>query len=644
MSRPVSATTARARAVRATLALGLAMPLLTACFEEPSPHEAVRDFLVGWETGEYGEAAKRADGDPATVRKALENARLQLDAASIRFLVKGISSDGDTARADYHAEVDLGENNPLWEYDGALPLHMVDGQWKVRWSPSVIHPDLHDGQRLAVATRPEGRQPILDRNGNPLQEQTILYVAGVYPAKIKDPDRLCDELSRVTGFAQDRLLSRILSSPPQDFVPLATFGRTKFAQIKDKLTAITGISIVPDDPPVAPKSPVQIVGRVSAITPEAEQQLGGPQRAGDSVGRDGLQRAYQDQLTGSTETSVVILDSRTGKQVKELKAWRPVRKAMPVQTTIDSAAQSAGDAAVAAARSSALVAVKGSTGEILAVSTNGLHQEKDALAGKFPAGTTFSIIAAAGLLKGGLDPMQRVPCSADRTVGGARFLQPGIIGLVSPTFRTDFADGCVTALASLARRIDGRSLSATASNFGIGGDWGLPLRTFSGSVPNANSDAAVARVITGQTAQVSPLTMALVAAAVDSGTWRPPVLVTSPTSPDAAPRPSSGALPDSPQQGRPQPIPLDATTIVKLRALMRAGVTSGAARAADAPGGDVYGVAAQTTQVEKKQRVNLSWFVGWQGDVAVAVLAENADAAAASAIAGAFFRGLPDDR
>ncbi|WP_235557930.1 penicillin-binding transpeptidase domain-containing protein [Sphaerimonospora mesophila] len=642
MSRPVSATTARARAVRATLALGLTMPLLTACFEEPSPHEAVRDFLVGWETGEYREAAKRADGDPAVVREALENARLQLDAASIRFQVKGITRDGETARADYHAEVDLGENNPLWEYDGALPLHVVDGKWKVRWSPSVIHPDLHDGQRLAVATRPEGRKPILDRDGNPLQDGTILYVAGVYPAKIKDPDRLCDELSRVTGFAQDRLLSRILSSPPQDFVPLATFGRTKFAQLKDKLRAINGINIVTDNPPVAPKSPVQIVGRVSAITPEAEQQLGGPQRAGDSVGRDGLQRAYQDQLTGSTETSVVILDSRTGKQVKELKAWRPVRKAMPVQTTIDSAAQNAGDAAVAAVRSSALVAVKSSTGEILAVSTNGLHQEKDALAGKYPAGTTFSIIAAAGLLKGGLDPMQRVPCSADRTVGGARFQQPGVVGLVTPTFRTDFAEGCVTALASMARRINGRSLSATASQFGIGAEWGLPLRTFSGSVPNANSDAAVARVIAGQTTQVSPLTMALVAAAVDSGTWRPPVLVTSPA--ETVPRSSSGTLPEGPQPGRPQPITLDATTIVKLRALMRAGVTSGAARGADAPGGEVYGVAAQTTRVEKKQRVNLAWFVGWQDDVAVAVLAENADTAAASAIAGTFFRGLPDTR
>ncbi|XVQ87627.1 penicillin-binding transpeptidase domain-containing protein [Microbispora siamensis] len=620
----------RARAVRAALALGLAAPLLTGCFEEPTPHDAVRDFLVGWQTGDYAAAARRADGDQAAVRKALENARLQLDAASIRFSLRGISQDGDAAQAGYHAEVDLGENNPLWQYDGNLPLHLVGGQWKVRWSPSVIHPDLHPGQRLAVATVPKGRRPILDRNGSPLQDETVLHVAGVFPAKVKDPGRLCDQLSKVTGFAQDRLLSRILSSPPQDFVPLATFGRTKFAQIRSKLEAIQGLEFQIDNPPVAPKSPTQIVGVVTAITPEAEQRLGGPQRAGDTLGRDGLQKAYQDQLTGSTETRVVILDNATGRQVKELKAW-PGRENSSVQTTIDSRLQSVGDAAVAGSRPAALVAVQASTGQLLAVSTNQLHQEKDALAGRFAAGTAFSVIAAEGLLQSGLDPKQKVPCSADRTVGGARFQQPGVNGVTVPTFQTDFAQGCVTALASLARRMSGQRLTASAKLFGIGGDWKLPLKTFSGSMDAPNGDAAIAKIMAGQGARVSPLAMALVAAAVKSGTWRPPVLVTSPSAPD--PAAGDGATPTA-----AQPVTLDPAITAKLRTLMRAGVTSGAASAASAPGDPVYGVAAEVTQTEKKERARLSWFVGWQGDVAVAVLAQSGDTTAASAIAGSFFR------
>ncbi|MBO4272238.1 penicillin-binding transpeptidase domain-containing protein [Microbispora triticiradicis] len=621
----------RARVVRAALALGLTAPLLTGCFEEPSPHEAVRDFLVGWQTGDYAAAARRADGDQAAVRKALEDARLQLDAASVRFSLKGISQDGETAQAAYHAEVDLGENNPLWQYDGTLPLHLAGGQWKVRWSPSVIHPDLHAGQRLAVATVPKGRRPILDRAGDPLQDETMLHVAGVTPAEVKDPAHLCEQLSKITGFAQDRLLSRILSSPPQDFVPLATFGRTKFAQLKSKLEAIGGLRFEIDNAPVAPKSPTQIVGVVTAITPEAEQRLGGPQRAGDTLGRDGLQKAYQDQLTGSTETRVVILDNATGRQVKELKAW-PGRENEPVRTTIDSRLQSAGDAAVAGSRPAALVAVKASTGEVLAVSTNQLHQERDALAGRYAAGTAFSIVVAEGLLRSGLDPKQKVPCSADRTVGGARFQQPGVDGVTVPSFQTDFAQACVTALASLARRINGQAISRSAQQFGIGSGWKLPLRTFSGSVPAAQGDAAVAKIIAGQGAKVSPLAMALVAGAVKSGTWRPPTLVTSPAAPDPAVEEAGGSAAVAPAT-------LDPAVTAKLRTLMRAGVTSGAAAPATAPGEPVYGVAAQVTQAEKKERTRLSWFVGWQGDVALAVLVESGDLQAAPAVAGGFFRG-----
>ncbi|GII33106.1 penicillin-binding protein [Planotetraspora mira] len=620
-----------ARVLRAALAIGLVAPMLTGCFEEPSPHEAVRGFLVGWQTGDYVDAAKRVDGDPATVRSALQNFEVQLDAASIRFSLTGIQRTGDDAKAEFRAQVDLGENNPLWEYDGALPMHLVGGEWKVRWSPSIIHPDLHAGQRLAVATVPEGRKPVLDNQGNPLQEETKLYVAGVYPAKVKDPGRLCDQLSKVTGFAQDRLLSRILSSPPQEFVPLATFGGTKYASIQAKLAAIKDLDMQVDHPPVAPKSPVQIVGRVAAITPEAEQQLGGPQRAGDTVGRDGLQKAYQDQLTGSTETRVVILDSATSKQVKELKAW-PGRKNDSVRTTIDSRVQHAGDGAVAGSRPAALVAVNATTGEVLAVSTNQLNQEKDALAGKYPPGTAFSIVASDALLKGGLKPSQRLPCSADRTVGGARFTQPGLLGAETPTFSGDFAQGCVTALASLARRVDGAAIAESASKFGIGGDWGLPLKTFTGSIPEAATDAAVAKMIAGQSVRVSPLSMALVAAAVDSGTWRPPVLVTSPSTPDA----SAEAPPTVP----PAPQVLDPARVATLRALMRVGVTRGTARGAAARGEAVHGVASEVTQVVKKKRTNLSWFVGWQGDVAVAVLSHSADATTSAGIAGDFFRYL----
>ncbi|WP_043620529.1 penicillin-binding transpeptidase domain-containing protein [Nonomuraea candida] len=609
------------RTLAATVTLAVACTTLTGCFEEPSPHDAVRDFLVGWQSEDYELAAGRTDGDPATVRKALADAKLELDAASFRFKITSVSVTGGESKADFHAEVDLGENNPLWEYEGSLPLHLVDGSWKVRWSLSVLHPQLKEGQRFAVATNPIPRQPVVDRANDPLQSNTELYVAGVHPNQLGDQaEEVVAKLSEVTGYAQDRLLSRVRSSPPDEFVQLVTFGRSRYQSMQARLEAIQGIEIKSQPQLVNPDPPRQIVGSVSALTPETEQKLGGPQRAGDSVGRSGLQQAYQDYLTGSTETEVITLDLKTGRQVAQLKQW-PGRRNVSVKTTIDRGAQTAAEQAVAATQTSALVAVHRDTGEILAVGTKDMHQERDALAGKFPAGTAFSIIAADALLKKGVSPKQRLACPQERTVGGAKFVhaaQPAGV-TTSATFQQHFARGCVTALASLARRVTGDDLTRSAQAFGVGQPWRLPLKSFSGSRPKLSSDADKAKAIAGQNVEMSPLGMALVAAAVASGTWRPPVLVTEPRSPDA----SAEKTPAS----QPSPVPVDPKVRAALTTMMRAGAAGTPAQAGK---GRVYGITAAAGDQQR-------WFVGWQGDVAIAVLTKNHDPAA---VAGEFFSGL----
>lgn len=617
------------RAVAAGLALAVTAPMLSACFEEPSAHEAVRDFLIGWQTGDYAAAARRTDGDEKVVRRALEDAKLQLDAASFRFDVKSMRRAADEVEADFDAEVDLGENNPLWEYEGKLPLHLVGGQWKVRWSPSVLHPQLREGQRFAVKVIPEGRQPILDRNRDPLQEKAILHVASVIPANLKNNEaaRLCDRLSKVTGFPQDRLLSRIRSAQPNLQVPLVTFGRTRFGQLSAQLEAIPGIILSEQEQSVAPASPTQIVGTVTAVTPESEQQLGGPQRAGDTVGRAGLQKAYQEHLTGSTDTRVITVDLKTLK-VTELKKWRPDRATSPVQTTLDRAHQKASDSALLGG-SGMMVAVQASTGDILAVSSTGeYNQERHALAGRYPAGTAFSIMSVEGMLKAQINPKQKLACPTDRTVAGVPFHQEGAPIGTMPTLQANFATGCVTALASLARRINGSELAADAAKFGIGASWSLPLRAFSGAMRPLKDDATTAKAIAGQNVLVSPLSMALVAGAAASGTWRPPVLVTDPHTAD----PTSEVEPSKPLD----PIKLNDKTVDTLRAFMRSGVTAGSARAAAAPGDPVHGITATVVQKRKPY----AWFVGWQGDVAVAVLMQTSDPTAGAAVAGRFFRGL----
>ncbi|RJL30551.1 penicillin-binding protein [Bailinhaonella thermotolerans] len=610
---------ARRRGLAAALSAVVLAPLLAGCFAEPSPQEAVRDFLVGWQSGDFAKAAARTDGDHKTVEKALSQVGPQLDATSFRFRLTSLDQNGDSARAVYHATVDLGENAPPWLYDGRLDLRLIGNLWKVRWSPSAIHPKLGPGQRLAVVNEVEPRAPVLDSRGNTLLTEATVYVAGAIPSGLSNPEEVGARLAKATGFAEDRILGQIRSAPPNEFVKLATFGKTKYAELSGKLAAIPGIEIRQEPMPIAAKAPTEIVGAVSAPTAETAAQLGGPAEAGDTVGRSGLQKVYQDQLAGSTSTEVVALD-QNGRKVGELAKW-PAKPNAPVHTTIDSAVQQRAEEAVAGAGPVVMVAVHAPTGKVLAVADEGLNQVRNGLAGRYPPGTAFSIVSTSALVRSGVGTGLKVPCPAERRVGEATFQQAGASANEAPSLRENFLRGCVTAYAALARRVSPGVLAEEAQRFGIGGDWSLPLQTYTGSLPDMTRESQQAEVMTGESVRVSPLGMALIAASVSTGGWRPPQLVVDKTKPEAVPRARL----------------LDPDALRALRKLMRDSVKRDT-RFLGIDG--LSGVSSTVGYTEKGQRREGSWFVGYQDEIAVAVFAQNVGGDSATEVAARFFRSL----
>jgi membrane peptidoglycan carboxypeptidase len=135
-----------------------------------------------------------------------------------------------------------------------------------------------------------------------------------------------------------------------------------------------------------------------------------------------------------------------------------------------------------------------------------------------------------------------------------------------------------------------------------------------------SGEAAVAAQATGAGGVlVSPLGMATVAAEVAAGTGRSPVIL--PTSAPAT-----------------WQAPVSGTELQELRGLMRLAVKSGSASAADLPGAPVYG---QAGVVQSGKHSFLSWFVGYRGSLAVAVLETGGSASqAAAALAGSFLKSV----
>ena len=124
-------------------------------------------------------------------------------------------------------------------------------------------------------------------------------------------------------------------------------------------------------------------------------------------------------------------------------------------------------------------------------------------------------------------------------MGGRTFTNvPAVPALGSqPLFSMDFAKSCTTAFTTLSQGLTGSRLTSAATDFGLGAQWKLPLSAFSGSFRASQTQGGLAANAIGQQGvQASPLAMALVAAGVDAGTWRPPVLVTSPPDPGLTPR------------------------------------------------------------------------------------------------------------
>lgn len=368
----------------------------------------------------------------------------------------------------------------------------------------------------------------------------------------------------------------------------------------------------------------QLVGHLDKATAKDVERLGGaPYRPGRPIGRGGLQAAFEKRLAGHPTTEIV-LTGPGGKQIKTLGSL-PGRPGEPVTTTLDlRVQQAAADTVRDVDKPASLVAIRPSTGEILAVANNrgGFNR---ALDGGYPPGSTFKTVTALALLTEGLSPRDRVTCPKFATVGGLRIRNSDHAAFGSLTFSDSFAHSCNTTFAPLAAsRLGADKLVAAGESLGFNRplNIGFPVRT--ASLPRPESDAELAAESFGQgRITASPLVMATVAAAVADGTWRPPTLVASP------PR-------------RENPVELDDEAIAALRTMMAAVVTKGTAKDAGLPPG-THGKTGTAEFGTGKKLNSHAWFIGYRGDVALAVVVEGGGGggSVAAPLAARFLRALP---
>ncbi|MET8855426.1 penicillin-binding transpeptidase domain-containing protein [Streptomyces sp. NPDC004579] len=363
-------------------------------------------------------------------------------------------------------------------------------------------------------------------------------------------------------------------------------------ELKDGDTLVTGESANPA---------IEAVDRNNVVLTKEKYPSLGPildalrEKYGDTAGgTPGIELSIRHGAEGSGDTTLVTLaEGRAGK----------------LRTTLSASAQAAAEKAVTQYAESSVVAVKPSTGEVLAVANHRADGFNAAFLGKLAPGSTMKIISAATLIDNGITTANGpAPCTPDAVWQSQIFhnikgMQPN----EKATLSESFARSCNTAFVKYADEVKVDSLTNEAQQrFGLGqNNWKTGIESFDGSVPASGGPDTAANMIGQGQVQMSPLNMASVTATAMTGVFRQPVIV--PRSLDDRELATAKGL--------------SAGTVAQLRAMMNRTALSGTAAPVMARLGGSIGAKTGSAEVDGQAKSN-SWFTGYRNDIAAAAMTQ----------------------
>ncbi|MET8902455.1 penicillin-binding transpeptidase domain-containing protein [Streptomyces sp. NPDC004538] len=322
---------------------------------------------------------------------------------------------------------------------------------------------------------------------------------------------------------------------------------------------------------------------------------------------DGLREKYGDKAGGTPGVELRVVRGKESKAAKVAdKTLLELSKGTPgtLKTTLDPALQAVAEKQVDGKERASVVALRASTGEVLAVA-NGGHGFNTAFQGSLAPGSTMKVVTASMLIEKNLASMDKKhPCPKYFSYGGWKFQNDDKFEIKDGTFKASFARSCNTAFISQAPKLKDDDLTRQAKEvFGLSmNNWSVGVSTFDGSVP-VQSDAQMGASLIGQGGvRMNPLNMASVSATVKSGGFHQPYLV--------APSVDGRALATASRT-------MSAGTLAQLRELMSYTAAYGtAAEAMAGVSGDV-GAKTGSAEVDGQKQPN-GWFTAYRGDVAAA--------------------------
>jgi len=373
---------------------------------------------------------------------------------------------------------------------------------------------LSESNRVNLTLVPPRRGWLIDRNGKPIANNKTDFRVDIIPDRLRDKKKTVATLAELLALNPEELerinkeLEQASSFQP---VQVATgLNWEEYAAVSVRLPDLPGVSPRQGFSRNYPSGPAigHLVGYVGIASSEDYKENPDPIliTPGYKIGKDGLEKIFEDQLQGKPGAKRVEVTAR-GKIVRELNT-RPDTPGKPLQLTLDIDLQE-----YAARRlgpeSGSVVVLDCLSGDVLTmtsmpsfdpnsfsdgigVTEYGMLREDDhvplldkSLKSLFPPGSTVKPMVALSFLEAGLDPEETVNCNGGLQVGNRRFRcwKRGGHGRVN--MAKGIYQSCDVYFYYFAQKIGINPIALMANRLGLGQKYPLPVASqFYGTVPD----------------------------------------------------------------------------------------------------------------------------------------------------------------
>jgi len=363
--------------------------------------------------------------------------------------------------------------------------------------------------RLRPIPLPAPRGLIYDRNGHVMAENVPGYTVSLLPgpeANLRSTLASIASIANIDSAAIERVLQRVRRAPYQPALVLGDAPFKVVSALEERRVAIPGLLIQSEPKRYYPDTGVvaHLLGYVGEVT-EGERATSrfAMVRLGGLVGKDGLEREYDDTLRGSEGVRFVEVSAR-GQMVREAEAaanLAPVPGA-DLHTTIDLDLQRYIAKNFPPGQRGAVLALNPNTGEILALysapgfdpnafvggvsapywrslNESAAHPLLDrVIQARYPPGSTWKLAVAAMALKRGIvGPRSHmpIPCRGGLQYGNRFFRCWNARGHGDLTLTEAIAQSCDVYFYQLGIKLGVTSMLEDANAWGFRGRTGIDL-------------------------------------------------------------------------------------------------------------------------------------------------------------------------